>query len=222
MSRALEIRDSDIRRAEFIRLTEQIKPVDNLTLFGGAVLCVLMGAEKYERARILHRRLMDEGFSTPEMMLGGQEGLRGRLHLARWPNRRLERLVGLSSWWLDSDIPGQLIEDANNGQEKGVILRDQIAAGSKNGLGCKSASLLLTWCGYQEVAPLDVHMCRFLASMNLPVKVPDYIKVGALPKKKYLEAEEWFKRIAQSFGFPPAQLHRILWGKAVAEGERFL
>jgi len=218
----VNITEADLRRAELIRIIEQIRPIDEEGLFRGAVLCVLVGAERYETARNVYSQVMEAGFRTPEAVLADPVELKAYLGKSRWPGRRMQRLTGLSRWWQDSPVPAAVVADATNGKDKGVELRAEVAEGERNGLGYKSASLLLTMVGYDSVAPIDRHMCREMVKWGFPIKIPDDVKVGALQRRDYLQAEEWFSEIASSLGYTPAHLHRILWAKTQAAIEENL
>jgi N-glycosylase/DNA lyase len=74
------------------------------------------------------------------------------------------------------------------------------------GLGYKEASHFLRNVGCREIAILDRHVLNTMRRHGIIREKPK-----ALTRKKYLQIEKTFRKIAEKAGMPPAELDLYIW-----------
>ncbi|HIQ29889.1 MAG TPA: N-glycosylase/DNA lyase [Candidatus Caldiarchaeum subterraneum] len=82
------------------------------------------------------------------------------------------------------------------------------------GLGLKEASHFLRNIGYDNLAIIDRHILRTLINLGEVDNMPK-----TLTRRRYLEVEEKFIRLASKLGIKPAELDLVMW--AMQTGEIF-
>jgi len=159
-------------------------------------------------------KLLVYGFNVPEVFLKNRPGLRNNIRLSHFPNSKMERITNFSKWYLkETRLSRLLIHDITvNNRVFGRSIRNGFAEEAPS-IGYKSSSLLMIKCGYEDVIPIDIWVMRYLRERGYNVQVPDYMTVGGMTKKTYLELEGILRDIAEDFGVSLAVFQGALWGK---------
>lgn len=222
----LIISHEDIDLAEQLRRAETTDPLTLEEVYKKGVFCILVGAEKYPRAVRLYQRMVASGLNDPDHVLSRLELLETILQGSNWSKRKWERIVGFSCWWLEDEgkLMREILDDAQNGREKGFELRQKLT--KADGIGLKSASFLMNSLGYEELVALDRWMLQFLADQGYGVRVPDYERIGALNSlPEYIKTEQIVREIAAQarsaqpeYILTPAGFQRIIWCRATGWG----
>lgn len=208
----LELTEKDFRNAEFIIKKELINPLTRDNVFCKGVYWILSGAENHKKQLEIYYKLLDSELDTPESVINNKQRLHEIIKKARFPKSKEKYISKFSKFWLESEIPEKILDDANNGRQCEFELRDQLAKEAP-GIGPKCASCLLNSCGYKHVVPVDLWILRFLEDGGYEVKVPDYKTVGGLTKKEYLEYEKIISDRAREYNVSPVILQAAVWSK---------
>ena len=126
--------------------------------------------------------------------------LRDRRHYIRFHNRKGERLLAIAEQ--GEAIMEILCDRGTDASAK----RDRLVA-HVCGLGWKEASHLLRNIGFLDLAILDRHILKHLHRCNAIDTLPDAI--GS--RRRYLEIEDRFRQLADSFGLSLQQLDLLFW-----------
>ena len=139
----------------------------------------------------------------------------------RFANFAVNKVYGFSNWWIKNgdrlfyDITGDLA----SGGKREFEIRDGIHKETP-GLGMKCASLFMRMCGYENVAPVDIWMLRFLVDAgHKRIPVHDFERTPGISKKDYLEFETWVSEIGRNetylpeFWRKPGNFQLALWAK---------
>ncbi len=202
----------DLARADQLKQAEQVDPLTPENLFKAGIYCVLSAAERYTKLQRLNQKMAEAGLDQPEILIANQSLLIEVLSTAHYPSRKVDRLLGLSTWWLETDVVEKMIVDLNGEKKLALSLRDQFVSGAW-GIGYKTASLLMSMAGYEDVVPVDLWIIRYLNQTGHPIDIPDYETIGGLTKRPYLAAEQWIRNLAAEHGLTPAHFQRALWIK---------
>ena len=208
----VEFTEQDFNNAQILYEKEQIKPLTEENLFRASLYCVLSAAENYTKLMRVYNSLLDNKLDSPENISSNRQTLDEIVGKSRKDRQKKKCIYELSLWWPGSDLPSQLVEDAQNSKQKECELRNGFA-GKAPGLGYKCASLLMRMCGYENIVPVDIHVQRFLKKKGCDVRVTDYKTEKGLTKKEYLLDEQLFSEIAKSQGILPAKFQYVLWTK---------
>lgn len=199
---------------------EQILPADSSlikkaninNLFRVGLFSLLSASEMYVKQKRVYDNLTTNYLDIPETILDikNYQDLKLLVNDAIFPNKKEKVIFKFAEWWQEneSSLPEILLEDIANGRKKEIILRDKFAEQTP-GFGYKCASLFMTFCGYENIAVLDIWCLRFMKSKGYKVKDITH----GLTKKDYLSYEEKFYDIAQKLNLTPAKLHRLIWVK---------
>jgi len=80
------------------------------------------------------------------------------------------------------------------------------------GLGMKEASHFLRNIGYKKLAIIDRHVLRTMHQLGTISRLPKTVT-----RRRYLELERLFFRLARRIGMPPEALDLVMWSKATGE-----
>lgn len=169
--------------------------------------------EDYERHLNMYYSLLNEGLDNPNAILLYP----GKVHriLKQTISNKEIRLKKLAKWWQISTLPGDILEDVQNGQQQEFELRNKLADSKKGapGLAWKCSSFLMSKLGYDNIAILDVWALRFLDTHSVNVRLPDYRRVSGPSGKNYLLLEQAFQEISSLLKVSPGDLHPTVWAK---------
>jgi len=168
-------------------------------LFSELAFCLITANFPVDRGIYIQAFIGSPGFR--KMPLRELEGfLRNFGH--RFPAQRARRIV------LARENFSSLEKILSSGPS-GPEVRERIASDRSDlkisGMGYKEASHFLRNIGFEDVAIIDRHLWRFLVGEGL---IEDY---RTLTPKRYLEAEEALKRIADKTGCSLAELDLIIF-----------
>jgi len=209
------ITKEDITNGIFILEKERIYPLDYQNLFEGALSCFLSSSENFKKQMKVFTSFQNRNLNTPKSILHNFDQARKLIQKTRFPNQREKRLLAFAVWWLNSDLPLKILSDTQNGGQREVELRDQLAKEAP-GFGMKCSSLLLIKCGYENVIPIDIWMLRYLKFLGYNVKIPDYRTISGITGKEYRKYEEILRNIALEHQLSPALFQAAIWSKKSA------
>ncbi len=210
----LELTGKNFRMAELIIEKESINPLTKDKMFPEGIYCILSSSENHEKQLNTYYKLLNRGLDTPEAILDkvNAKKLWDIIKKARFPNSKRKYILRFSEFWLESEIPRRILDDANNGRQYEFELRDELAKKAP-GMGRKCASFFMQKCGYENLVPVDIWVLRFLEDKGYEVKIPDYRTVGGLTKKEYLEYEKIISGMAGEYNVSPVIFQAYVWGK---------
>ncbi len=206
----------DFKNAEFIIKQELIDPLTIEELFNKGLYWILSSSENHKKQTNLYNDLTIN-FNTPETILANKQEVHNIIKKARFPNRKEKFIFGFSKFYIESDLPEKILEDAYNGRQRGFELREELVKEAP-GLGYKCGSGLLQSCGYDCLVPVDIWVLRFLEDYGHEVKVPDYKTVGGITKKEYLKYEKIISSMAKEYEVSPVVLQAAIWLKGSGGG----
>lgn len=213
MKHLWEIDSIDLEKGREIIESERIKPPLNTEkIFSAAVYCILSAAEKYQKIKPVFLELEKQHLTTGSKIIEEKEKFKNIIKAIRFANTKEKHIYELVEWWDGSNIPKELVEDGNGLKKREFELRNELAERAP-GLSYKSASFLMTKCGYENVVILDIWIIRFLKNKGYEVKLPDYRKISGPTKKEYLIYEKNFQKIAEEYKITPLELQAAIWGK---------
>lgn len=206
------VSQKDYANAKLLLEQERISPLNLEEMFKAGIYCILAQAERYDKQIKIYRRILREGIKSPETVFLNKKELHRILKESHYPNMKEKRIGGFAAWWSDAHLPSRILKDALNGHNEGVELRNSFAEEAP-AMSYKSASLFMIKCGYEDVIPIDIWVMRFLKEQGHSVKVPDYLTVGGITKKLYLELEAVLCKMAEDEHVSLALFQAALWGK---------
>jgi N-glycosylase/DNA lyase len=187
------------RRSAIRKRLEEFRAVPAERYFYELCYCLMTpqssAAQCFAVAAELERRNFKENFFDPEALLRSFNGGYVRFH-----KTKTQRLLALRRSF---DGIRELLEKTAHEKE----IRDSLVA-AVSGLGYKEASHFLRNIGRTRVTIIDRHIIRNLLRIGLLDSWPDSIS-----KKRYLELESMFERLATSLRIPPDELDLLLWSR---------
>jgi N-glycosylase/DNA lyase len=193
----------ELRLSEFQRLWSHATEEE---LFAELSFCLLTPQSKAKACWSAVCGLRDSGLLArpePRRISSGISGVRFHNNKGRY----IAEARGLLSWKGRLGIRGA-IESLGSPAEA----RDWLASNVK-GMGLKEASHFLRNIGLgNSLAILDRHVLRNMAALGYIPSVPK-----ALTRKRYLELERAFMKMARDLRIPPAHLDMLLWYREAGE-----
>jgi N-glycosylase/DNA lyase len=184
-------RGGDVRR----RLAE-FASVPPSEYFYELLYCLLTPQSSAVNAGRVVDILRGRGFRAapfdPEPVLARRE------HYIRFHRTKARRLLAVRERF--DDIQAQL-SDGRSGAEVRRWL-----VGNVNGLGWKEASHFLRNIGHRDLAILDRHILKHLASHRVIRNIP-----ATLTEKRYLAIEKKFRAFSARTGIPMDELDLLFW-----------
>ena len=98
--------------------------------------------------------------------------------------------------------------------DKNILEARDFLVSNIRGLGLKEASHFLRNIGYNNLAIIDRHILRILTKLRRVREVP-----RTLTRKRYLEIEKKFIKLAEEIGITSSELDLVMW--AMQTGEVF-
>jgi len=160
-------------------------------ILGGYGIPAEMGLAAFERLR--EQGLLESSPSdvSLEDALAQPLLVNGRMLRYRFPRQKARHLSGAL---------GRLNEVAGR---EGRALRDALM--TLSGIGPKTASWITrNWCDADDVAILDVHVCRACERAGV-------FPVGSDPSRHYLPLEELYLRFSRAIGVRASMLDNLIW-----------
>ncbi len=209
-----ELTKKDYKASKVLYERELVDPLNLENMFRSGLYCILTARDTYTMLMRVYNGLLNRGLDTPEAIQKSKAELTAIVRNAGNHRRKETFIRGFADWWLESEIPKELLEDAQGKREKEFELRNEIAK-TKNapGLGMKCASLFMRTCGYKNVAPIDIWMIKYLHDCGYSVDEKDLIHRRGVPKKYYLQYEKWLTEIAEKHDKEPGMYQLALWCK---------
>jgi len=162
-------------------------------ILGGYGMPAELGLAAFDRLRTLG--LLDARASAAELERALQEPLQVGARVVRY--RFARQKAGYLAEALER-LDGVIPEGA-----AGRELRDALV--TLRGVGPKTASWITrNWCGADDVAILDVHVCRACEAAGVFVR-------GSSPSNKYYELEARFLSFASAIGVRASVLDNLIW-----------
>ena len=190
-------------------------------MFQRGIECILSRAEKFIKQKKLYKILLENNFDTPQKIIKNTSNLKELFENSNYkpiyPKRAVESIVGFSNWWLNSNLPTEIIDDENN-SKSGIVFRNRLAnlksPDKAPGMGAKIASLFIVLCGYEDVVVIDQHICNFLKDNgHFPWRMPDRKDYGGLWLSRYKKLEIIMSGMASECDLSPAIFQLSLWNK---------
>jgi len=198
-----ELRDFYVKNGEEIRQRladfSKLREADEKRLFYELCFCIMAvqtsGIKSWEVAkRLKEENFLDNG-TSPERFL--REGY------IRFHNNKSNYLLEARKNFIN------VVEKLRT-EEDPKQMREWLVENVK-GFGMKEASHFLRNIGRtQELAILDRHILRNMERHGFIEEIPK-----SLTKKKYLEIEQNFQKMAKTLNMKPAELDLLLWAKEV-------
>ena len=207
--------EKDFEKGAQILETELVRPITKKTVFSALVYSILAQTEIYDKQLWVYKKLSALGLCEPNIMLREEELLKRALREARHPNQKFKRLRYAAEYWRTSDFYYALEEDLNNGRKLEEQLRDRLTY-ELDGVSCKTASLLMIKCGYQNLAIIDLWVSRRLRDIGLTINATDYKLNGGMNMKKYKAEEINIRKEAAKLDITTAHLCAAIYGKRSA------
>lgn len=210
----------DFENARLLLKRELISPINQENMFRAGLYCILSAAEKYSKHNAIYYELLENEIDTPDAILSNKRELTEIIQRARYPNAKEKHIRKFASWWLESDLPDEIMIDIYAEKKKEFALRNRLAEEAP-GIWYKGASLFMIKCGYENVVPVDLWVLRFLEENGHDVSLPHYVTVrspnykersGPTPKE-YLQYEKVISDAAKEYLVSPALFQFILWSK---------
>ncbi len=211
----------DIENAEKLYEEEKIHPLNKQNMFEGGLYCIFSIGETSKKQRNLFKILQEKKLNTPEQIISNKDKLKKVFegnYKPRNPKRMFGFITKFSSWWMKSNLPQEILDDAkNNIEHNGIKFRDRLAERKLSdrapGMGPKVASYFMVLCGYKDVVTIDKHMFDFCEDNFIyPDERPD-LERGGLWLSRYKKFEEKISEIAKKHGLTPAMFCLALWTK---------
>lgn len=142
-------------------------------------------------------RLLELGF--PETKFDPTPILRDPAHYIRFHNQKGARLLAVASQQKE-------ITDLLASNQPSTAKREWLVEHVK-GLGWKEASHLLRNIGHLDLAIIDRHILKHMLHCGAIPQIPTSIGT----RRTYLQLEQSFFQLAQSFGLQPQELDLLFW-----------
>lgn len=159
--------------------------------------CLLTPQSKAEHAEKVMARLIELGF--PETEVDPTPILRDPAHYIRFHNQKGERLRAVAS--RQKEIT-DLLASSQPSAAKREWLVEQV-----KGLGWKEASHVLRNIGHLDLTIIDRHILKHMLHCGAITELP--ASIGT--RRTYLQLEQSFFHLAQSFGLQPPELDLLFW-----------
>lgn len=178
------------------RLTE-FRAVPPREYFYELLYCLLTPQSKAANAEQVIAKIRALGF--PEQEIDPTPLLRDPAHYIRFHHQKSMRILRLQEEW--KEIEGLLLspEITSSSKREWLVLK-------VNGLGWKEASHFLRNIGHLELAIIDRHILKHLLRCGAIESIPKTIT-----HRRYLELEEHFRALAESFGLTLQELDLLFW-----------
>jgi len=189
------LKDSSIKNKVDQRLKEfkNFKNKDTKEWFSELCFCILTANSKAATALKIQEELTPKGFC--EYSLDNiSKTIRKNKH--RFHNNKAEYILAARE---HIDIKSKI-------KELGEIKAREWLVKNVKGIGYKEASHFLRNVGYKNLAILDRHILNLMKEHDLIKEKPK-----TLNKKKYLEIEKTFKKIADTLKMSCAELDLYMW-----------
>jgi len=181
----------EIRKNEIRNFINTCSYNNDECLFGELCFCILTPQSRAKNCReVINKLKADKKLSTASL-----EELLGYLKSVRFPRVKAQRIVEARE-----KLP-ELKKIINSNPEK---LREWLLE-NINGLGLKESAHFMRNIGFKGLPIIDVHIQNFLR------KIGYYDNAGNLTKKRYLELEKSFLRLAKELKIPPEELDIAIW-----------
>jgi N-glycosylase/DNA lyase len=193
------LKDSSIKNKVDKRLKEfkNFKNKDTKEWFSELCFCILTANSKAATALKIQEELTPKGFC--EYSLDNiSKTIRKNKH--RFHNNKAEYILAARE---HIDIKNKIIGLIKEKDEKNA--REWLVDNIK-GLGFKESSHFLRNVGYKNLAILDRHVLNLMKEYDIIKEKPK-----TLNKKKYLEIEKIFKKIANTLKMSCAELDLYVW-----------
>ena len=164
---------------------------DEECLFGELCFCILTPQSRAKNCREAINKLKKD----KKLFNANLEELRNYLKGVRFPNVKAERIIEAREKF--SELKEML---TSNPQELREWLVENI-----NGLGLKESSHFMRNIGFKGLPIIDAHIQNFLR------KTGYYRIEGSLTKKRYIELENSFLKLAKELKIPPEELDIAIW-----------
>ncbi len=208
--------EKDFKNAEWVINQESIDPLTEKALFTKGLYWILSSSENHKKQVNIYNDLTLR-FNTPEDILNNKQKVSNIIKKARFPNTKEKSILGFSEFYLESELPERILEDACKGKQYGFEFREELVKKAP-GLGYKCGSGLLQSCGYDYLVPVDIWVLRFLEDYNHEVKIPDYKTIGGITKKEYLKYEKIISSMAKEYEISPVVFQAAIWLKGSGGG----
>jgi thermostable 8-oxoguanine DNA glycosylase len=209
---------SEIEKGRELLRTETVTNATRDTVFQVGIHCIISASERWSNANAVHGRLMQNGFGHPNHAAKNPRKLQSLLEGTRWPRRKFKYVTDFISWWSETAIPQEIVNDLLDGRRREFELRNALAK-SAPGISYKSASLLMMKLGYENVVPLDIWETRFLREIGCKIRVGDYKTTSGPKGAEYLAHEAVVLALARRESITPALFHATLWAKNSSWGK---
>lgn len=180
--------------AERLRQFQQV-PAENYFL--ELCFCLLTPQSKAENAEKAMARLIELGF--PNTGLDPTPILRDPANYIRFHNQKGERLRAVAA--RQQEITSMLASIQPTATKREWLMENV------KGLGWKEASHALRNIGHLDIAIIDRHILKHLLRCGAIPQLPAAIGT----RRAYLQLEQTFFQLADSFGLQPQELDLLLW-----------
>lgn len=164
---------------------------DDECLFGELCFCICTPQSRAKNCRDAINKLK----SDKKLFTAGLEELRSYLKGVRFPEIKAQRIIEAR------EKLSELKRMLNSNPEK---LREWLIE-NINGLGLKESSHFMRNIGFKGLPIIDVHIQNFLR------KTGYYNIEGSLTKKRYMELEDSFLKLAKEVKIPVEELDIAIW-----------
>lgn len=193
---------------------------NNRSVFNAAILCILESAVRRNDAEYIAEKLIGVGLDNPQAIVKRQKYLRDIIYPIRWYNARTKRIVGFSQWWAERGNPPFIINEiarADRDETSTTIMLRDLLASEAPGMQRKTASVFMIRLGYENLVPVDMHVCKLLRTIEPDVAMPDYVKQHPPVGEEYTSCEVRLMKMAESVGLTPAVFHHVVLNRSGRE-----
>lgn len=159
--------------------------------------CLLTPQSKAEHAEKVIARLIELGF--PDTDIDPTPILRDPAHYIRFHNQKGERLRAVA-------LRQKEITDLLGSNQPSAAKREWLVEHVK-GLGWKEASHVLRNIGHLDLAIIDRHILKHMLHCGVIPLIPTSIGT----RRTYLQLEQSFFQLAESFGLQAQELDLLFW-----------
>ena len=165
---------------------------DDECLFGELCFCILTSQSRAKNCRKAINRLKTD----KKLFTANLEELKKYLEGVRFPDVKAERIIEARK-----KLPDLKRMIGSDPQELRKWLIDDI-----KGIGIKQSANFMRNIGFKGLPIIDIHVQNFLRK----IKYNDY-EPGSLTKKRYIELENKFLKLAKELKIPPEELDIAIW-----------
>ena len=194
-----KLQDSDIKQKVDNRLKEFESFVDKKTdeWFSELCFCILTANSKAVTALNIQQELKPKGFCG-YCQKDLSETIKRNKH--RFHNNKAQFIVDARCYVDIKDKVREIIKEMDEAEAREWLVKNI------KGLGYKEASHFLRNVGYKNFAILDRHIINLMFENGVIKERPK-----TLNKKKYLDLEKKFNKIAAEINMSPAELDLYMW-----------